>query len=158
MADPILIQITVADTAGKQESVEYFANPAATLVELQTEITGIAPLLDAVTGSVLLSASARFPLTLPGGIKTDPTATYLNTRGALIAYDVTGSKYRCSHRLPAVLQAFIEGDDVVIGIAGAMFDYTDWLVTLSDILHTNRYNENLSEVIGASLSLHKRQR
>lgn len=162
MPDPIKVQYTLRDTGPNRESVQFNLFDTSTLAQIQTETTAFAPLLDAITGAVIEKATVTFPLTLPGGIKTDPVADYRNTRGALIGFDVLDSRYRWTNRVPAILEAFISGNDIIIGISGDLFDYTQWLAALSDpgpaINYTNQYDEGLLAVLGAALSETKRRR
>jgi hypothetical protein len=151
------MQYTLRDTAGKRESVEYFIVGSAIEADLLAEVAALSPLLDLVTGSAIESASYRKNLTLPGGLKANPSATYLNTRGALLGFDVTGSKYRWSNRIPAILQTFVTGDDVIVDPASALDDLVQYILTGNTAAYVNRYNEELIALLGASLSLHKKQ-
>jgi len=158
MPDPILLQYTLTDDAGKAESVEYFADPSSTLTDLQTEVLAFTPLLDLVTGAVVASASARFPMPLPGAIKTTPTADYLNSRGALLGFDVVDSKYRWSNRIPAILAAFIVQGDIAYDPADALDDLIQQILGSVNVPYVNRYGDLLTGIIGTSLSLHKKPR
>jgi len=158
MSDVVLVQYTVQDVAGAQESIPTFFADGTTLSQVQTEVTAMAPLLDAVTGSKLTKASVTFPLTLPGGIKTDPVATYLNSRGGLLGYDCLDTRYKWSTRIPALLEAFISGDDVPTPVSGDLFDYIHQFDATATIPYTNRYQDQVIAFIAASLSLHKGKR
>ena len=70
--------------------------------------------LDAISGLAISDASVQLGLTLPGGIKTTPTADYRTDAGGLFAFSVTGSEYRTSIYVPGILDAMRNGDDIPV--------------------------------------------
>jgi hypothetical protein len=158
MADAVGIQYSLRDDTGKLESVEYFVDTSIPYADIQTEATAFAQLLDLVTGAAIAGASVRYPLTLPGGIKSIATPSYKNTRGALLAFDVGNTKYRWSNRIPAVLETFINGGDISFDATDAMDDLIQHILNNPNVTYVNRFSESLLAFIGASLSLYRKPR
>jgi len=111
-----------------------------TVVQYQAWITALAPLLDAVTGSVLVDASITVDLTLPGGLKATPVAGALNERGGLIGWDTTGN-YGDSQRIPAILQTIMTGDSFSLSDADIVALTTLMQVGSGSAIPTNRENK-----------------
>lgn len=100
-----------AESDVRRATAPIYVPTGFTLAQYQTFATAAAPILDAVTGSVITDIDLNVALTVPGsGIKTTPVANALNERGGLLGMDTSG-QFNDSFRIPAILWSIMTGDD-----------------------------------------------
>jgi len=94
----------------KRATLPFYVPTGLTLAQYQSFATTAAPLVDAVTGSLITDIDLNVALTVPGsGIKTAPIADTVNERGGLIGMDTAG-QFNDSIRIPNILWAIMTGD------------------------------------------------
>ena len=95
----------------KRATLPFYVPTGFTLAQYQAFATAAAPIVDAVTGSLITDIDMSLALTVPSsGIKTVPVAEALNERGGLIGMDTAG-QFNDSVRIPAILWSIMTGDE-----------------------------------------------
>jgi len=149
---PQLLSYTLRDAAGLREAVPFYLTDDTTLADAQSWSDVVAAAMDDTTGSVIESASIRLSLTLPGGIKTDPTDDYLNREGGLFGFNVDGSPLRWSVRIPAYLKTLSSG--LVIPNTGATAALITAILAETDAVAVNEFEYDLTGFIAGKVSTH----
>lgn len=152
MAIPTLVSFSLTDSDGETSSLPIFVQSGLTLAQYETFVSNAAPLIDAVTGCKLNSASITIYPTLPNGLKASPAAGVENQRGANFLFN-TGARYRHSIRVPGWL-AF-SGQTVNLEAAG-VGAFIDMLVTgLAPVTPRDGYDNDLVSLARAVKSWNK---
>jgi len=115
MADlQILISTTLmdADSDTKTFEVPAVVADSVTLAQLQTYVTGTQDLIDVATQAKIIGTSINLSFVNSVTNKADPVAGSDVEEGALISFAVTGSKYRNTLFLPAVVEEAKSGNDI----------------------------------------------
>lgn len=147
MANVDLITFQLTDAAAKVAQCHVYVPSGETVADLQALANAIATELDDVTAAVITEISVRLSLTVPEGLKASATAGHYVNLGANFAFDAADTEYRHTIRVPAILEALLSGDTVimndddVIAFAAAIVDGTA-LVDPSD-----RYGNDLTAVM-----------
>jgi hypothetical protein len=106
----INVRLQDAESDTKRATVPIYVPTGLTLAQYQAFATTAAPIIDAVTGSLITDIDLVVALTKPGsGIKTTPVDNSLNERGGLIGMDTAG-QFNDSIRIPAILWEIMTGD------------------------------------------------
>jgi len=147
-----LVSISLRDVVGKREPVNIWVSDANTVAEVQAWVETVISSLDAVTGSVIESASIRLALTLPGGLKTDPTDDYLNREGGILAFNVEDTAFRESIRIGAYLKSLSSG--LSIPNTGATATLVTAILDDTDASATDAYGNLLSGFLVGKVSTH----
>lgn len=129
MAKAKEIIITLLDDQGNKNTTSIKLPSTTTEAAVQTFFTSYAALLDAVTDSAIVSASLSTALTVPGGVKSSPTAGANNNSGAMFMF-VTDGLFYTRQRIPAFIaskyaansEEVDQTDADVIALVGAMVD------------------------------------
>lgn len=110
----VLVSTTLIDADGDTKTFEINAVVAdsVTLAGLQTFVTGTQDIIDLATGAKIVSTNMNLTFTNSVTNKADAVAQSDVEEGALIAFSVTGSKYRNSVFLPAVIDAAKSGNTI----------------------------------------------
>lgn len=119
-----------AESDTKFETVPLRLPTGLTLAQIETWFDAYAPELDATTGSVLVDAHVIIPLTLPGGLKTDPVALTTNERGGLIVFTTDGT-HGDSFRIPNILFSLMPGQEFDVS-TGDVADLVTRLTTTTN--------------------------
>jgi hypothetical protein len=110
----ILISTTLMDADGDSKTFEIPALVAdsVTLANLQTYVTGTQDIIDVATEAKIVSTSITLTFTNSETNKANAVAGSDVEEGALLSFAVTGSKYRNTLFLPAVIEAAKSGNDI----------------------------------------------
>lgn len=156
IVDTLSIPMT-DDGNNRQRLIVHFPTGLA-VADIQAFWTAAAPELDAISGSVIGLPEVTFVLTNPGGLKANPTADHLNSRGALLNFDAANSNFSWSQYVPAVLAGLYAGGTLDTG-AAAFVAWRDRMLTghagPPARLPSDRYGNDLSGLNGAALSFRK---
>jgi len=115
MADlQVLISTTLIDADGDSKTFEIPAVVAdtVTLAQLQTYVTGTQDLIDVATEAKIVGTNMTLSFVNSETNKASAVAGSDVEEGALIGFSVTGSKYRNSVYLPAVIEAAKSGNAI----------------------------------------------
>lgn len=115
MADlQILVSTTLIDADGDTKTFEIngVAADTTTLAGLQTFVTGTQDIIDLATQAKIVSTNMTLTFTNSVTNKADAIAGSDVEEGALLGFTVTGSKYRNSVYLPAVIEAAKSGNSI----------------------------------------------
>lgn len=112
VANTDLLSFSIRAKDDKTKSVPVYFGSGMTLANIQAGATALAPLIDAVTDGVIDSIQVTLSLTVPGGIKTQPTNGNVAREGGLLTFDCTGTKYGDSLWIPAFVETLISGNDI----------------------------------------------
>jgi len=94
----------------RRATMPFYVPTGLTLAQYQAFATTAAPIVDAVTGSLITDINLDVALTVPGsGIKTVPVADTVNERGGLIGM-ATAGQFDDSIRIPNILWSIMTGD------------------------------------------------
>jgi len=153
----VLVSISIGAEDG-DKSIPTYLPDSTTLAQAQGFLTGFAPLIDAITGGVIQSASVSFDLTLPGGLKTDQVGDVSVHRGGLFGYRNT-SPYKWSQFVPTLTESLFIGEAVNVGDTdvGAYATAMEDGITVSGtaIQPTNEYGNDLTSNVTATQSFRK---
>jgi hypothetical protein len=105
----IAFRLKDAESDTTEATVPIYVPTGLTIAQYQTYIDAVAPEIDLLTESQIVSVSITLSMTLPGGIKGAPIAGALNERGGLITFDTTGPRAD-SVRIPAMDRSKMPGD------------------------------------------------
>ncbi len=147
-----LLSVSLRDVLGKREPVAIWFGDGEALENIQNWLTVFAAALDAVTGSVIESATVRMGLTLPGGLKTDPTDDYLNREGGILSFNVEDSAFRESIRIGAYLKSLSSG--LQIPNTGATATLVTAILDDTDAVATDAYGNALTGFLAGKVSTH----
>lgn len=153
----VLVSMSI-ETSDGRKSVPVFLPNATTLVQAQGFMTGFAPLVNAITGGVIVGAEVSFPLTLPGGLRTTADAGATVHRGGLFGYD-NPSPYKWSQYIPSLTPTLFIGDLVNVGDTdvGAYITAMESGIDVSGtfIQPTNQYDDDLTTQVTAAEAFRK---
>jgi len=100
-----------AESDTKRATMPFYVPTGFTLAQYQAFATAAAPVVDAVTGSLITDIDLAVALTVPSsGIKTTPVENSLNERGGLVGM-ATAGQFDDSVRIPAILWSIMTGDN-----------------------------------------------
>lgn len=119
MYDTIVFRIADDEVDSPNASLPIYVPSGKTLAELQAYATAVAPEIDAVTDGKIVEATVTVSLTLPGGLKGEPTAGALNERGGLITFNTTGP-HADSVRIPAMNRTIMDGNSFSLSDADVL--------------------------------------
>jgi len=153
----VLMSLPIVTPDGRK-SIEVFLPAAATLAQAQGFATGFAPLIDAITGGVIVGAQVTFPLTLPGGLKTTPDTGATVHRGGLFGYD-NASPYKWSQYVGSLTPTLFIADLVNVGDTdvGAYITAMEDGINVSGtfVQPTNEYDDDLTTNVSAKEAFRK---
>jgi hypothetical protein len=107
-----IVSFSIRDADGDVKAVPCILAGDANLTDINTFVTGFAPMLNAAIGGVIESATALLNVTLPGGLRTTPIIGLEAQRGALLSFSVEDSDYRNSIFIPTWANAGFAGNEV----------------------------------------------
>jgi hypothetical protein len=118
-------QWRLVDTDGVETSkIVYFqTSDATTIAQLVSDLTGFAPLLDAVTDAGTAGVASLSINFSPTGIKSPPNATNTMGEGLLTTFSQTGVPRAFSDLVPAVARAIVSNGKVDLTPGGAYANY-----------------------------------
>ncbi len=116
----VLVGTTILDADGNHSSyVIHLPLGALTLAAITSFAQYVASTTDLVSDGKITSVRATVEVDLPGGLKANPVAGSNVQEGGLVQFDVTGSPYAHSVRVPSWKQAAFTGKEINWGDAGA---------------------------------------
>lgn len=146
----LLVSLTMDDVTPYSGIQKINVASATTLTEAQDFIDAYVPLIDAVTGAAIRGAHVKIPLTLPGGIKTDPMDDYFNRQGGNLSFNLAGSTFRETIFVPAYLRSLYSGEE--IPNAGATAALITYLLSNADAEFVNRFDVSVDSFRSAELA------
>lgn len=153
----VLISIPIVTPDGRK-AVTVFLPPATTLAQAGGFVTGFAPLIDAITGGVIVGAEVTLPLALPGGLKTTPDAGATVHRGGLFGFD-NPSPYKWSQYVGSLTPTLFNGKLVNVGDTdvNAYLTAMESGITVSGtpVQPTNEYDDDLTTNVSAREAFRK---
>lgn len=153
----VLLSLKI-EASGEPKSIDMFLPASTTLAQAQGYLTGIAPLIDAIAGGVILGSEVTLPMTLPGGLKTSQVTGATVHRGGLFGFD-NASPYKWSEYVPSLLIGLFNGKDVNVGdtdVNAFITAIEDGITVSSVAIHqTNQYADVLTTNLTAKQSFRK---
>jgi hypothetical protein len=155
MAVTTLVSFRLIDDAGRVGHVNLYVYDSPAIADIQTFVTSLAPLLDAVTGARIDNCTVASQLTLPGTLKAEAVANHPISWGANFSFDIQNSQYRWTQHVPAIMQTLLTGDEVIVD-AGDAKDYADLMIAgINPALPTDPDGGDLLSLIQAVVSFRK---
>jgi hypothetical protein len=145
MATPVIVSTGITVANQKKRSLPMFLPNATTLAQAQAFMTAFATLLDNVIDGVVVDPTVTLPLTLPGGIKSSPSAGAESSRGALLDYAASGIDRIHGIWVPSWAPAGFSGN--AVDNAGAYATFISALVNVigsSGAAPVDRYGNDLT--------------
>lgn len=115
-----IISFGIKDFTNGRKTLPIYFDSALTLTQAQAYVTTGAPLLDALIDGQIIDATVTLSLTLPGGIKSSPTAGNTVREGALLSIEAASTVYVFDSYIPSVDNSHFIGN---------VLDDTDTAVT-----------------------------
>lgn len=153
----IVFRIRDAEQDSPLSSIPINVPDGFTVAQLQTYVDAIAPEIDALTDGQIDEVSVTIPLTLPGGLKSEPSAGSLNERGGLITFDTAGPRAD-SVRIPAFRRAIMPGNDISLADTDVAAFITRLTTpsTAANIRPVSSQNYNFTAARGGKKSLRRK--
>ncbi len=155
MALVSVYSVKVQDVNGKVGHTVIYLPSGLTVAQIQAWSDAMLAKYNEVTAAKIIAANVQLALTLPAGLKTDPMAGQYIPLGANVAFNVANSAYRHTLRVPAIREALISGDSVVL--TGT--DPAAWVVLLATgdgtVAPASEEGNDLGTLIGATASFRK---
>lgn len=128
MAAPRLVYVFEDAKGAKAQVVAYMA-AVSTAVQMQQNSNSLVPLLEGMTSGVIRGASAVFPLTLPGTVRTDPLPGSDVEEGGRFIFGTAGG-YSTAMRIPTFLESLVAADSrqIQVGVT-AVADFITYMLT-----------------------------
>lgn len=107
------ISYSILDGDGDVDTVAVKVIAAShTIAQVQEAAQDLAALIDPIIDGKITGIAITLEASLPGGLKASPVAGSENQRGALFSFNLDGSPYRYSVRLPAFKESLFAGKSV----------------------------------------------
>lgn len=154
--DTIVFRLKDAETDTREASFPVNIPTGETLANIQTYVDAIAPEIDALTESQIMSVNVTLNLTLPGGLKATPATQAYNERGGLITFDTTGPRAD-SVRIPAMSRTIMPGNEFSLANAAvaALITRMTTQTTANNIRPRTTHDYEFSAARKGSKSLRK---
>jgi len=154
-------QWRLVDVEGVETSkIIYFeCSDATTIAQLVADLTGFAPLLDAVTDAATAGTASVSINFAPTGLKTTPNPITPIGNGLLDTFNQTGVALAFSDLVPAVAAAILSGGKVIMTAGGAWANYiAAFTAPLTHITLTSNQLRTLSSFRRLRLTTRKHRR
>jgi len=152
MADlQVLISTTLMDADGDSKTFEIPAVVAdtVTLAQLQTYVTGTQDLIDVATEAKIIGTSINLGFVNSETNKASAVAGSDVEEGALLSFSVTGSRYRNTLFLPAVIEAAKSGNEINLANADLSPLIARLIGAHSNVTAGNKYQmPNVAALVG----------
>lgn len=153
-----IVSFSIQDDDGDQSSLPIHLPDGLALADYQDYVNQMAPIVKAVCGGVIASATLTLNMTLPVGLSTAMTQYIEVQKGANFSFN-TDTRYRYGIRVPAFLPNLFSGDTVDADAPGVPA-FTDALITGvivdgTPVIARDRYGNPLTGVSKITKSFRK---
>jgi len=148
----VQIGVIVQDDDGDRSSVNVTVpSGTLTLAAIVEFAQDMAALIDACTDGQIVEIHLVIGVSLPEGLKANPVAYSDVEKGALLSFDVAGTEYRHSIRIPAFVESKFAGkavDDEDVDVAALIAALEDGITEEAQLVApSNRFELDLGTYI-----------
>lgn len=156
-----LISVTIQDGDGDESTALMYGDTGvlslASLIEVAQDY---ATAIDGITDGQIVDVNLTIKPALPAGLQPAPVPYSENQKGGLFAFNLNGSSYTDSLRVPCFTETFFVGDqiDTTVGAVSSFINsmLTGFVTAGGTFLPSNRYLLDYVSVAKAVKSFRKR--